>query len=97
MSDEVLARKQYEDIIINSQPFWYIRLLTRHYCKMLICAYFFYFLAAYACVTLGLVELDALRNEDFFIQSQSDTKNYFTHERFKVQRQYAYQAEYDQK
>lgn len=67
MSDEVLARKQYEDIVINSQPFWYIRMVTRHYCKMLCCAFSFYFLAAYICVMLGLVELNALRNDDFFI------------------------------
>lgn len=67
MTPAVLKRKQYEDIVENTQPFWYIRMITNHYCKLLCGLFFLYMIAAYACVELGLMTLDLMQNEDFFI------------------------------
>lgn len=81
---------------MNSRPFWYIRMITRHYKAMLCGAFIFYGIAAYTCVSLGLMTLDELRNEDFFIQSLKDTPLFFTHEAFKVTKEYPHQASMDE-
>ena len=63
-------------------------MITNHY-KLLLCTFFtLYLLAAYTCVFLGLMTLDLMQNEDFFIQSLPDTPLFFTHEAFKRVKEY---------
>ena len=77
--EEILARKQYEDVVKNSRPFWYIKLITLHPKKLLCGLFALYFAATLLTVELGLLDLGTMQNEDFFIASDKNTPLYFTH------------------
>jgi hypothetical protein len=48
--EEILARKQYEDVVKNSRPFWYINLITLHPKKLLSGLFTLYFAATFLTV-----------------------------------------------
>ena len=60
-----MRKKQYEDVIENSEPFWFVRCTTKYYKRVLCCACLFYIAMIVVCVSFNLLNLAEIMDEDF--------------------------------
>jgi hypothetical protein len=54
---DIIKRNQYEDIVINSAPFFLVKFYMRHYCKILMFVYIIYIVTVYLVIKLNMMEM----------------------------------------
>ena len=60
-------RKEYEDVVKNTRPFWFVKFTADHYKKIIIAELVCCAIVCFLIYAFGLVHMSELHSEDFML------------------------------